>query len=192
MDEAAAELHGPLRCDLASEAGTKARADRGQPDFDQIVADHQDRIARLVGRLLDGADGVEDVVQDVFLAAFVHLGRFRGDAKLSTWLTRIAVNRCRSRRRRGRLVRQWLPWLAKAAVARDEPVAADETHEEIRRAVGRLPDKYREPIVLRYFEDLSAVEIAEILGVGQAAVEARLSRARRRLREVLAGRLEEK
>ncbi|ETW93220.1 MAG: hypothetical protein ETSY2_51805, partial [Candidatus Entotheonella gemina] len=69
--------------------------------YRMLVERHQDAIARLVSRLL-GADhpGIDDVIQDVFVRAYFALDRFRGQAAFRTWLTRIAVNRCRDEQRR--------------------------------------------------------------------------------------------
>jgi len=179
-------------CDDAELA---ARFRAGQAGaFDQIVAAHQPRIVRLVGRLLDGsyldgADDVDDIVQEVFLAVFTNLGRFRGECKLSTWLTTIAVNKCRSRRR----LRRLLPWPPRIVAVQGEPSAkleADEQHAQVRRAVERLKPKYREPIVLRYFQQMPVPEIGQVLGISTGAVEVRLSRARGRLKEILSVWLE--
>lgn len=156
--------------------------------FEAIVAAHQRRIVRLVHRLLGGLDGVDDVTQEVFLAVLENLGRFRGKCTLSTWLTTIAVNKCRSRLRRHRLRLRLLPWLAKPDAAQPDAgrhVEAAESHQRVREAVEQLPAKYREPVVLRYYEQMSARRIGEVLGISTGAVEVRLSRARRRLRETL-------
>jgi RNA polymerase sigma-70 factor (ECF subfamily) len=167
----------------------------GQPAaFDQIVAAEKQRIARLVYRLLGSADEVEDLVQEVFLSVLQNLRRFRGESKLSTWLTAIALNKCRSHRRRRLLRPRSLLRLARNLVApsdRVQPAEAAESHEELRRAVGRLSPKYREPIVLRYFEEMSVGEIGQVLGIPVNGVEVRLTRARRKLREMLSIRLGE-
>jgi len=68
--------------------------------FDQLIAEHHDRIARLVHRLGAWSADTEDVVQDVFLTAWENLRKFKGQSSLSTWLSRIAVNRCRWHYRR--------------------------------------------------------------------------------------------
>ncbi len=156
--------------------------------FEEIVEVHQRRVTGLVYRLLDRPDDVDDVVQEVFLAVFDNLHRFRGRSRFSTWLTTIAVNKCRSFRHR-RLLR-WRKWFQFAEQRRASTEAhrtadGDESHERVRRAVGRLAAKYREPIVLRYFEQTPIEQIAEVLGISRGAVEVRLSRARARLKEIL-------
>lgn len=156
--------------------------------FDEIVAVHQQRIAALVCRLLDGRDEAEDVVQEVFLSVLQNLNGFRGKCKFSTWLTTIALNKCRSHNRRRLLRLRVLPWLARMrspAPHAHRHVESAETHRQVHRAVRRLPAKYREPIVLRYFEEMSVPEIGRVLGISTGAVEVRLSRARGRLKEML-------
>jgi RNA polymerase sigma-70 factor (ECF subfamily) len=153
-----------------------------------LVAEHQARVARLVYRLLGKADEVDDAVQEVFLAALQNLRRFRGHSRLSTWLTAIALNRCRSRARRRPRWLRLLPWRADAMempAGGDRLGEAAEIHDRVRQAVYRLPAKYREVIVLRYFEDLPSCEIAAALGLSSGAVDVRLSRARQRLKEML-------
>ena len=153
--------------------------------FDEIVTLHGDRVRGLVYRLLGWSDDVEDVVQDVFVRVLQKLHQFHGKAQFSTWLTAITVNTCRSHQRR-RLVRlRNLPRLLErfqgireANNSRESP----ENLEEVRHAVRKLSAKYREPIVLRYFEELSIEETSRILGISANAVEMRLSRARRQLK----------
>jgi RNA polymerase sigma factor (sigma-70 family) len=180
---------GPIRPEWHDDGDLAARFQAGETAaFDQIVAAHQQRIARLVHRLLGEPGEVEDVVQEVFLCVLQNLGRFRGESKLSTWLTAIALNKCRSHHRRRLLRPRSLLRLAKALVApRDQiqPSEAAEIHQELRRAVQQLPARYHEPIVLRYFEEMSPSEIGQVLGISANNVEVRLTRACRRLKEVL-------
>jgi RNA polymerase sigma-70 factor (ECF subfamily) len=187
---------GPVRADRHDDGDLAARLQAGQPAaFDQFVAAHQERIARLVFRLIGEPDEVQDVVQEVFLSVLQNLKRFRGESKLSTWLTAIALNECRSHRRRSLLRPRTLFHLAKTLAAppeEDRPAESAEVHERLRRAVRRLSAKYREPIVLRYFEELSVREIGQVLGISANNVEVRLTRARYKLREMLSIRLGEK
>ena len=157
--------------------------------FDEIVAAYGERITRLVHRLSGWSEDVEGIVQDVFLRALQNLQHFRGDARLSTWLTVIAVNSCRSHRRRWTTRNQFLLglWKRGRAIRNTQTAGSSaDVHSRVRDAVRRLPGKYREPIVLRYFEAYSVREISEIMRLSVNAVEVRLSRARRRLKEMLA------
>jgi len=159
-------------------------------EFERMVSDHRERVARLAYRLLGWRDEVEDVVQEVFLAALRNLGRFRADSTRSTWLTAITVNKCRSHLRR-RLLRLRFFERSPQRVARpvggaEEAALERESFEQVRRALQKLPARYREVVVLRYLEEMPIAEIAEVLGIFRNAVEVRLNRARARLRADLA------
>ena len=163
--------------------------------FDEIVEQQQRRIARLAYRLLGWSDEVEDVVQEVFLKVFKNLAHFRGQSSLETWLTTITVNTCRSWRRK-RLMRWNLLRRCQQRTSEDlegskEPKSESDTYATARKAVQKLPTRYREVIVLRYLEQLPTVQVASILGLKRNAVEVRLNRARAILKERLADWMEE-
>jgi RNA polymerase sigma-70 factor (ECF subfamily) len=158
--------------------------------FDAIVAMHRARVTRLAYRLLGWRDDVEDVVQEVFLSVFNQLGRFKGQSKLSTWLTVITINKCRSHRRgwfrRWRMIRRRREEApADAAPAADEGARRDETAARVRLAVQKLRPRDREVIVLHYLEQQDVAEMTQLLGASHNAVEVRLHRARQRLKELL-------
>jgi RNA polymerase sigma-70 factor (ECF subfamily) len=165
-----------------------ARAVAGEPAaFDRLVTIHQARLAKLVQRLLGWKSDVDDVVQDVFVDALKHLRRFDGRSSVLTWLTRIAINRCRSHQRRAWL-RRFLP--LPLGEGRTEEGASDrlevgETVQQVQNAIRQLNQRDREIIVLRYLEELSIHEIAEMLKLSRGAVDVRLARARKRLETIL-------
>ena len=163
--------------------------------FDRIVEGNSAAIAVLANRLLGWPGEVEDIVQDVFLAAFLGLKKFRCECSLKTWLFTITINKCRSYRYKRMLyIRVFSQADAKTSLARaqaaNETSMDSEVFERVRRAVKALPAKYREPVVLRYLQDLSTNEIAPMLGISKNALNVRLSRARERLRQDLAELIE--
>jgi len=164
--------------------------------FDRIVAMHQGRVARLAYRLLGWPGDVDDVVQEVFLAALRGRRRFRGRASLSTWLTAITINKCRSHRRK-RLLQLRLVAGSRAkgsqtpAAPADQQTTDRETLDRVRRAVRVLPARYREVVVLRYLEEMPVETVGEVLRISRNTVQVRLHRARGRLKELLAGLIEE-
>jgi len=172
----------------AQPTSERAEASRDAASFDRLVAREHAYVARLVGRLVGWRSDVDDVVQDVFVAALGGWARFRGDCAERTWLTRIALNKCRSYGRR-RWVRERLfaLWQARTdSVASGEGDSdRHETAEQVRHAVMRLRQPDREVIVLHYLEELSAAEIAKLINLRRNAVEVRLTRARQRLKEIL-------
>lgn len=162
--------------------------------FEEIVASYQGYVAGLTYRLLGWGGDVEDVVQEVFLAVFRNLGKFRGDSSLNTWLTAITVNKCRSWRRKHLLKMKLLKIAGRqkqAAPPRsDQGVMNRETFDRVRRTLQGLPGYYREVMVLHYMEEMPITEVAEVLGLRRNVVDVRLSRARARIREKLADLIE--
>jgi RNA polymerase sigma-70 factor (ECF subfamily) len=155
--------------------------------FDELVRLFHARVTSLAHRLLGWNGDIEDVVQDVFVTALQKAGSFRGHSSLWTWLTVITLNRCRTHRRRQKVIRKVIDFLARrrtgeSAAAADGPALADETAGEVRAAVAALRPMYREVIVLFYLEHKSIGEIGELLGASANAIEVRLHRARAKLR----------
>jgi RNA polymerase sigma factor (sigma-70 family) len=158
--------------------------------FEAIVEHHAAAVAGLANRLLGWPGDVDDVVQEVFVAALVGLKKFRGASSLRTWLLTITVNKCRSFRfRRRRRLRSVALAEVVALESRDrsgEEAALDqEALVRVRRAIQVLPRKYREVVVLRYLQGLEMAEIRTLLGITDNVVQVRLSRARKRLKEQL-------
>jgi len=168
--------------------------------FEELVRTYTARLLAVARRILGSPEEAKDVVQETFLAAFQSLDRFRGEANLGTWLSRIAVNQClmklRSRRRRpeqsiedllptflpdGHQVRESALW----EVSMDTVVERNEIHLLVRRAIDRLPASYRTVLLLRDIEELSTEEVAGMLGVTSNTIKVRLHRARQALRTLL-------
>jgi len=175
-----------------------AQFNRGDESaFDRIVEHYAPDVAALANRLLGWPGDVEDVTQDVFLAAFLGLKKFRCDCSLKSWLFTITINKCRSYRHRRKLRQlQAIPIPTDGLGRRLPPVETGESltdaedFNRVRHAVARLPAKYREPLILRYLQELPTKEMVRILGVSGSTLNVRLSRARERLRRELAGLIE--
>jgi RNA polymerase sigma factor (sigma-70 family) len=155
--------------------------------FEELARIHGPRMVRLAHRLLGwSADGdAQDVVQDVLARLISHPRRIAATgAKLEAWLVAVTVNQCRTHQR------QWLARFAALRRKADRTIAAAtaadrETCEEVSRAVGKLPPRDRELVVLHYLEEMPVDEMAALLGLSRNAVEVRLHRARGRLKERL-------
>lgn len=173
----------PLAAALRPDAGTTP----GRAVTAAALCAEAPRLRRLAHRLLgwraSGHD-LDDVVQDCLLAAWRHRATFRGDAALSTWLVRIALRTVQTHARR-RAVRQRLFgwWFVEPTAPAND--AADDRLVRTRTALQRLAHADREVLVLRYLEQRSIDECAALLACSRAALDARLSRARRRLRALL-------
>ena len=156
-----------------------------------LVERHEEAIARLVSRLL-GADhpSLDDVAQDVFVRAYMALERFRGEASFRTWLTRIAVNRCRDEQRRTQ--RRWsLRRALKQQAALEPPPdealedAPDAIGQQVQDAVAALPEKLRVVVTLKDLEGYSYDEVSRILQCKLGTVKSRHARGREQLRRRL-------
>jgi RNA polymerase sigma factor (sigma-70 family) len=161
--------------------------------FDKIIEQYTADVAALANRLLGWPGEVEDVTQDVFLAAYLGLKKFRHDCSMKTWLFTITINKCRSYRHKRLLQKlQTIPIPANDVGMRlphveitDKQTLDAETFRQVRRAIAALPTKYREAVVLRYLQELPTDEISRILGISVNTLHVRLSRARERLKQDL-------
>jgi RNA polymerase sigma-70 factor (ECF subfamily) len=164
--------------------------------FEAVVAIHRPRITRLVYRLLGWPADVDDMVQEVFLAALTKCRKFRGESALATWLTVIALNKCRTHRRgllsRWRTLRRASRRPVQLQSAADAAAVRDDTLAQVREAIKKLAGRDREVIVLHYLEDRGVAEMSELLKLKTNAVEVRLHRARQRLKKLLEPLVEEK
>jgi RNA polymerase sigma-70 factor (ECF subfamily) len=174
-----------------ADAGTVlAAAQRGDAMAQAELFDrHRQRVARQVLRMTGDASSLDDIVQEVFIAAFTALPGFRRDAQFETWLYTIAANKVRNwwDARRRRIVRE--QHVANAHV--DAPTTPEESLESQERlarfyaALGRLPHKFREAFTARAIEHLSLVDASAVLGVPVSTVSYRTRRAEEMLCEML-------
>ncbi|WP_262030103.1 RNA polymerase sigma factor [Microvirga sp. Mcv34] len=165
-----------------------------------IMQRHNRRLFRVARGVLHDDAEAEDVVQETYVRAFTHLDGFRGEAQLSTWLTRIALNEAlgRLRRRRTMIALKDIDAINDQGEARviylpsarqdSDPEAAAaraEVRRLLERAVDELPESFRIVFVLRDIEEMSIEETASHLGLRAETVKTRLHRARRLLRQSL-------
>jgi RNA polymerase sigma-70 factor, ECF subfamily len=158
--------------------------------FEGIVQRWQGRLVTLAWRFCRDRTMAEDLAQEAFVKAFRSLATFRAESAFSTWLTAIALNTCRSALRG----REPMPVLLDARAVSSEPdghAVLQERHraETLRHAVLKLPPRYRDALVLYYFEERDLTESARVLGVPTGTLKARLHRARELLKRRLWGRL---
>jgi len=167
--------------------------------FEAVVLPHLDAAYTLARYLTRSDHDAQDVVQDASLRAFRHFGTFRGggSAEGRAWLLAIVRNTAYSWQRRHHadaLTTQFDEERHSEAAADEHPEAALVAQGEraaLRRAIDELTPEFREVIVLRELEELSYKEIADVAGVPVGTVMSRLSRARRRLEEVLCAETED-
>lgn len=167
--------------------------------FQDYFYTHKDRVYNTALSLLQNREEAEEVTQDVFVAAYEALADFRGDANMGTWLYRITVNKALDRikankaQKRAGFVRS--PWQKKGEqeqhlelpdfVHPGVLLERQESSQALFKAIAQLPENQKSAFVLAKIEQLSYVEIAQILNLSVPAVESLLVRARQKLRELL-------
>jgi RNA polymerase sigma-70 factor (ECF subfamily) len=168
-----------------------ARARDGDADaFEQLVRQHTPQLYRLLARMLGDATAAEDVTQECFVRAWRALASFRGEAKFSTWLYRIAVNEgnrhlARESRREVLAYDDVLLDVPDLGSQTPELAEAGEAREQLERFIAELPGHYRAAVVLRDIEGFSNEEAAELLELDLRNFKSRLHRGRMALRRRL-------
>jgi RNA polymerase sigma-70 factor (ECF subfamily) len=152
--------------------------------FELIVRRYNQRLYRAAKAILKDEAEAEDVMQEAYVRAFEKLDQFAGNAKFSTWLTKIAVYealaRLRKRHREGDM-----PEIINSGDSPERITYDVEIRRAIEDAVETLPPLYRSVFVLRDVEEMSGAETAECLGITEETVKTRLHRARNLLRHQL-------
>lgn len=185
---------------LENEAALVAEARAGSTDaFVTLLNQYDRRIYRLARNITGNREEAEDVLQDVFLKAYEHLGEFRGESRFYTWLVRVTVNQALMKLRERR-IGTWLSF--------DEPIETDdrglmpreiedwddnpeekyaksELQAILNQAIEDLEPQFRAVFLVRDVEEFSTEETARMLGLSVPAVKSRLLRARLKLRERL-------
>ena len=164
--------------------------------FEFLMRRHNRRLYRLARATLRDDAEAEDALQEAYLAAYRGIDKFRGDSSLVTWLSRMVLNECLGRLRKGARRQNVIPMVASDDL---ETAASADGHDgpdrlfvraEIRamleRKLDQLPEDFRTVFVLRAVEELSVEETADCLGIPEATVRSRHFRARSLLRESLA------
>jgi RNA polymerase sigma-70 factor (ECF subfamily) len=143
----------------------------------------------------DSREEAEDITQDVFIKIFHGIGKFRGDAKLSSWIYRIAVNTCLKRERRKKLEN----WISLEFLFQEkeqlQPVSPEPTPDHeieiaekeriVQQAIKSLSERQKTALILHRYENLSYKEIAAVMEISLSAVESLLHRAKDNLSQKL-------
>jgi RNA polymerase sigma factor (sigma-70 family) len=181
---------GPTAASVAVSGGAtdeelieRARAGRAGA-YDELYRRHRDRVARTAYLLIRDADTAQDVTQDAFLIGWRDLERLRRPEQFRAWVTGIALNQCRRRRRSAAIDRRRSDE-AERAGSQEDAADAVALRVVVRRAVDALSRPMREAVVLRFYCGFTENEIAVALRVPVGTVKSRLGRARVRLAETL-------
>jgi RNA polymerase sigma factor (sigma-70 family) len=181
-----------------SDGGLVAAAKLGDSQsFEELVFRHKQKVLAMAQRITNNREDAEDVAQESFHRAFLHLHDFQEKSRFSTWLTRIAMNQAFMLLRRRRGVLEFLPESSDDGVLSRSEVFVDQSPDPeescwrrerkqlLIKAINRLGPKIRSTILLRDIEERSVEETAQILGTSITAVKARVFQGRRKLRGTL-------
>jgi len=146
------------------------------PSFEALYLTQRLAMVRLAILLVDDLPSAEDVVQDAFAALHTRWAQLRDPHAAAGYLRTSVVNGARSTLRRRRTARGYVPPPELAEPGADDAVLLAEEHREVLAALRRLPRRQREVLVLRYWSDLSEVQIAQTLGISTGAVKSAASR----------------
>jgi len=158
-----------------------------QQAFARLVNTYQKPVYNLCYRLLGNAPEAEDAAQETFVRVYTHLKAYDPQQKLSSWVLAVASHHCIDRLRRRRL-----KWISLDQVVPSQPILDDrprpedtllerESCVEVRNLLQSLPADYRLILVLRYWQDLSYEEMAQVVGTTESAIKSKLHRARQML-----------
>jgi RNA polymerase sigma-70 factor (ECF subfamily) len=155
--------------------------------FARLVRAHQSRVRLQLRRLTQGdAALADDLAQETFVQAWLHLNDFRGDARLATWLHRIALTRFLQHARRPRLPLEWRePDTETADAPAHDPRAVEGLGRDVERALQALSEIQRLAVLHCFHLDLTHAEAAQVLGLPLGTLKSHLDRAKIRLRELL-------
>jgi RNA polymerase sigma-70 factor, ECF subfamily len=188
----------PKASDTLSDEQIVERVREGETAlYEVVMRRHNTRLYRAVRAILGSDRDVEDVMQDAYVLAFQHLGRFEGRARFSTWLTRIAVNEALARLHKSERTEEWdaMSEHRRDAILTtretpdpEEQAASGELNRLLESAIESLPDSYRTVVMLRDIEQMSTLDAAACLGISEDNVKVRLHRGRVLLRKEIYAR----
>lgn len=181
-----AEKQAQIASDDADNELIQRFIDGHESAFSHLMVKHKDKVRNLVYLTLGDSDYVDDISQDVFISVYKKLGEFRFESKFTTWLYRITVNKCRDYLRKKKVRSIFVP------IKDSENETGTYSNNEnldlpglVRSAIKRLPEKLRQPLILRDIDGLSYKEIADQLECEVGTVKSRIFRARESLKIIL-------
>lgn len=144
--------------------------------FGDMIRLYSEPLYRQIRRMVQSHDDADDVLQNTFLKAWQNIENFRGDARLSTWLYKIAINESLShlekeRKRQGISLDDEESMIVNLIEA-DKDIDGDELAQQLRKAIASLPEKQRLVFNMRYYDDMKYEQMSEILGTSVGALKA--------------------
>jgi len=152
--------------------------------YSELVREHSARIFAICFSMLSNREDAEDITQQTFLRGYSDIKQLRDKSKYGVWITQIAKHMCMDLLRRKKLNKAALQQVAVDDV-KDEPIYDDNKCSRLQSALMQLNEEYRLPLMLYYLDGKSTKKIAESLGITIDLAHAHLSRARKKLRQLL-------
>jgi RNA polymerase sigma-70 factor (ECF subfamily) len=160
--------------------------DGDESAFAVLVQRHKEKVRNIIYLTMSSSNSVDDIAQDVFLTVYRNLKNFRFESQFTTWLYRITVNKCKDYMRKIKIRNIFTP------LKEAEEKTGDSTAPEsidisgiVQKAIGKLPEKLRVPLLLKDIEGMSYQEIAETVECEIGTVKSRIFRAREGLKNIL-------
>jgi RNA polymerase sigma factor (sigma-70 family) len=157
--------------------------------FNLLVREYQRRVYGIVRKMVIDHDDANDITQEVFIKIHKSIGNFREDSQLFTWIYRIATNECLTflskKKRRFFLPIEDVSGQLSAALYQNETLSGDEIQMKLQKAILTLPDKQRLVFNMKYFEDLSYEQMAEVTNTSVGALKASYHHAVKKIEESL-------
>jgi len=164
----------------------KKSVEGDETSFRILVTRHKDKVRNLIYLTLNNSDAVDDIAQDVFITVFRNINKFRYESQFSTWLYRITINKCKDHLRRQKIRSIFSPFKeTDEEEITVNPVEDVDVSGIVQKAVSKLPEKLRTPLVLKEIEGMSYQEISETLDCEIGTVKSRIFRAREGLKKLL-------
>ena len=154
--------------------------------FNTLVQRHKEKVRNIIYLTLGNHDMVDDIAQEVFLTVYKNLGSFRFESQFTTWLYRITVNKCKDQLRKMKIRNIFSPIKeSEEELGYTSSPENSDIKEIVQKAIAKLPEKLRVPLLLKDIEGLSYQEIAESVQCEIGTVKSRIFRAREGLRIML-------
>ena len=178
-----------LKYKLEKELITRIKNGDSDAYYD-LISDYRIRLYRKACSLIGNPEDAEDVLQEALITAYQALNKFRGDSGIYTWLYRITINKCRDHLRNRRTkkedtIEQYTPVLFDERISIEKNFELSDDAAYLISKINELDKKYRQISILRYYDNLSYQEIAEIINVNIGTVKSRLFKARELLKRLI-------
>ncbi len=154
--------------------------------FKNLVQRHKEKVRNIIYLTIGNVDVVDDIAQEVFITVYKNLNKFRFESQFTTWLYRITINKCKDYLRKVKIRRIFIPIDEQHNnYSYSSSPENKDTAEVVRKAISKLPEKLKVPLMLKDIEGMSYQEIAETVDCEIGTVKSRIFRAREGLKNIL-------